>query len=125
VGAFRLAAAAGKGLIVADDLSDVYGRTGGDRISAISPSSMASSPGRICNTVEQTFTAPGSSPVDPLPAENLRGDPTISATDYTSPVVIGADGAKVTPDNATRTDPFSESDGGGWMRQPAKTWGPS
>ena len=68
------------------------------------------------NTISQPppFAAPGT------PSESTRyetpGDPSPSATAYDTPVLLDAAGTKITPDNADRSNPFTEPDGSGRWR---------
>ena len=70
----------------------------------------------VSSSERLAHTAPGSDPVDPTIARQHRSDPTLTMTDYTaSPVEVAASGADVTPDHATRSNPFNRADGTPWV----------
>ena len=97
-----------------EDLSSIFARLGGDPITALAPTSQAA--GNMQSSPRLAMTARGSEPVDPLPDRDHQGDPTVGAQSYDTPVLRGPDGASRRPDNADRSNPFSEPDGGGWQR---------
>lgn len=97
-------------------MQDLSSLLPGDPVSALAPTSQAAGNQRHDNS--QAMTAPGTVPASPLtgmPGEvTVHEAPVIGATAYDTPVLIGPGGAKVTADNADRTNPFTEPDGAGW-----------
>ena len=59
-----------------EDLSGIYEQFGSDRITALSPTSMAG--GNMMSSNHLAMTSPGSPPVDPLPPAKNQGDPKIT-----------------------------------------------
>jgi len=66
-----------------EDLTSLYEQIGSDRITALSPTSMAA--GNMVSSNHLAMTSPGSPPVDPLPPARDQGDPVITPSS-TNPV---------------------------------------
>lgn len=59
-----------------EDLTSLFEQYGSDRITALSPTSMAG--GNMVSSNRLAMTSPGSPPVDPLPPAKDQGDPVIT-----------------------------------------------
>lgn len=108
-----------------EDNSSIFAKLGSDDVTALTAGSCMAAGNTVTRDSDSAMTAPGSLPADPLPDRSDQADPRISAKSYDTPVLVGPGGTSRSPDNATRSDPYSEDGGDRWRQQPAKTWGPA
>ena len=81
-------------------------------------SSAMTAPGTASPSVDESDDSPAGGGGD------VDMQPFVQTTDYHTPVLRGPDGSHVHPDNADRSDPYTE-ESGGWKSAPKPSWGPS